>query len=310
MRFETISIRSMLGLRFRDATTERPVTNGLRVTVRRKNGAGRPTRAVRTVSGAYVAQGLAGLRPHERSSERVPEEAVPYVVEVRDPRGRFVPVLLEVELPYPPEQKHGGLYPVADPPSEEQVEGNGTPEPTVYLFSTIQRPVASGQAVLYADLVVEGQNDELQPAAHAVMEVRHAPNADGSGGAADGDPNRKEVWYGIADAEGRVAVQFPVPLVQLAGSSNGAEGGLSTLSDRTWQLDVGIRYEPSALRTSLQASRPPLTKIFGQFPGVLYKTPDGEGRDTLTPTLSYAEPLTLSTGDRSVLRIGPSSADP
>jgi hypothetical protein len=344
MRFEMSSIRSMLGLRFRDATTERPVTDGLRVNVRRADGTGGATQAVRTVSGAYVAQELAGLRAYERVPRDIPEN-IPedpsdlnneneedriikedYLVDIRDWRGRFVPVLLKVKLPYTPKQKFGGLYPVVDPPPEEQVGENRTPEPTVYLFSAVQRPVSSGQTVVYADLV-EKTGGAWQPAAHAVVEVRHVPNADGSGG--NGNQNGEEVWYGIADGEGRVAVQFPLPSVQLetlsgngdggeesngadggngSGGSSDRRGGLSTLSGRSWPLVVRVFYDPS-LSIPSRARRPTLRKILSQRsqdPAPIHKT-TGSQSETLEPALTYGESLVLRTEGRSALRIAPSS---
>lgn len=305
----------MLGLRFRDATTERPVTDGLQVTVRRKGGSGPPTQAVRTVSGAYVAQGLAGLRTYERVSEDIPEDIpedvdvpdlekqVPYLVDVRDRHERFVPVLLKVKLPYTPEPERGGLHSVAETPSdiEAKADDEETPEPACYLFSAVQRPVTAGQAVVYADLVAKKEG-AWQPAAHAVLEVRHVPESSNSnGGNSNGIGSNDATWYGIANADGRVAVQFPLPPVKQFGNNNGS----GRLSNYTWQLGVSVLYEPSTLEVPGNADRPLLPSIFQQKSGTLYITTDADGSETLSPTLSYREPLALTTGDLSVLRIGP-----
>lgn len=340
----------MLGLRFRDAATERPVTEGLDVRVRRPNGTGRAAQAVQTVSGAYVAQGLDGLRPYERTPEDHPAP-VPtprrraYHVEVHDRRGRFVPVVLKVRLPYAPDERLGGLYPVVDPPSEEQVEGNGPPEPTVYLFSAVQRPVPAGWAVVYADLVADDSGTQT-PAAHAVLRVRYAVRS-GEANGASGDNNNGEaetteqVWFGIADAEGRVAVPFPLPrtrLETLSSDENGTESTgrpgrgrgrgrtreagddpgradpadrrepLSLLSTRTWQLEVRVRYEPN-LSIPDSAQRPLLRTILNQKVGTVYQTPDGSGRETLPSELASGKPLVLRTAGRSTLRIGPADDD-
>jgi hypothetical protein len=336
MRYETISIRSMLGLRFRDATTERPVTEGLSVRVRRPTGTGPSTRAVRAVSGAYVAQGLDGLRPHERSPGD-PPDPVPeprrrdYHVAVHDRRGRFVPALFSVRLPYAPQETLNGLYPVVDPPSEEEAEGNGPPEPTVYLFSAVQRSVPAGQAVVYADLVAE-ENGARTPAAHAVLEVRHSLRS-GETDDDEGDTgDRQEVWFGVADADGRVAVQFPHPQVrleELSSDGNGPGGngppgrgrgrsgrrpgedtgsaadreGLSLLTDQRWQVEVRVRYDPSVLRTPGRARRPLLASIFNQGAGTLYETSDGTGTEVQTHELSVGAPLVLRTQNRSELQI-------
>jgi len=320
MRFETTTIRSVLGLRFRDATTEQPVTDGLRVTVRRADGVGGPTRAVRTASGAYVAQGLPGLRGYERAGASVPDRSV-FQVAVEDDQNRYVPVQLDVDLPYEPDPADGGLYPILETPSE--IEGE-TREPTCYLFSAVQRPVTAGQSVVYADLVAEAADGTLQPAPHAVLEVEHVPDAENGNG-----PSNGATWYGIADAEGRVAVQFPLPSTQLEellappddstnGSSNdnGTNGSDSTtvgrrpLSSRTWSLVVRVRYEPSTLDLSGNADRPTLTSIFTQKAGTLYadaSTPETERE----ATLPYGPPLVLTTDglsdDRAALRIASQS---
>lgn len=343
MRFETASIRSVLGLRFRDATTERPVTEGLQVTVRRKDGSGPPTRAVRTVSGAYVAQGLAGLRAYERVPEDIPED-IPedpselnnedssdldnklikkdYLVDVRDQRGRFVPVLLKIKLPYTPRPEFGGLRSIAETPSDIEAEDSDeeTPEPTCYLFSAVQRPVRAGQAVVYADLVAE-KKGSWQPAAHAVLEVRRESNSSTSNGnsndSSNSDGNDGAVWYGVADADGRVAVQFPAPSVQLPGSGSGGSNPaapgerkpLSTLSAHTWSLTVKVRYEPSTLKVPNEAERPSLPSIFQQKSGTLYADPS-TAKNKLSETLSYGEPLVLRTDGHSALRIAPSSNNP
>lgn len=307
MRFERSSIRSVLGLRFRDATTERPVTEGLQVTVRRKDGRAAPTRAVRTVSGAYVAQGLAGLRAYERVPADVPDdfseeehvEQSDYLVDVRDRRGRFVPVLMKVELPYTPQRKYRWLYPVFDPPPEEEVGGEGTPEPTVYLFSGVQRPVPSGQAVVYADLV-EKVGGTWTPAAHAMVEVQHDVRSGGPGGNPNGNQKRAEVWYGVADAEGRASVQFPWPSTR--------QEGPSVLSGRKVPINVRV-YSTPDLPVLSRASRPLMGEIVTQAdetPRPVYETP-GTQTKKLERKLSYGEALVLRTGNLSTLRLAPPS---
>lgn len=323
MRFETTTIRSVLGLRFRDAATEQPVTRGLRVAVRRADGVGGSTQAVRTASGAYVAQGLPGLRGYERAGATIPDRSVSFQATVKDEQDRYVPALLDLALPYDPDPANGGLYPILETPSE--LEGE-TREPTCYLFSAVQRPVTVGQSVVYADLVTEAPDGTLQPAPHAVLEVEHEPDIENGNGSSTG-----ATWYSVADAQGRVAVQFPLPSTQfeellappddstddsIDGSSNGngtnsnnspTVGG-RPLSSRTWTLTVRVRYEPSSLAIPNNADRPVLTSIFGQKPGTIYSdasTPEAER----VATLRYGSPLVLTTdglpNNRAALRIAP-----
>ncbi|MEF8795508.1 MAG: hypothetical protein V5A22_00110 [Salinivenus sp.] len=329
MRYERSSIRSVLGLRFRDATTERPVTEGLRVRVRRKQGGGAPTHAERTLSGAYVAQGVSGLRAYERVPRDIPQEIpdgdvnggneegrvakTDYLVDIRDRRGRFVPALLGVELPYSPKKTHGWLYPVVEPPPEEEIGENGAPEPTVYLFSAVQRPVPAGQGVVYADLSVE-VGGAWQPAAHALMEVRHSLASTSSEDGSNGNQNTEEVWYGVADADGRVAVQFPLPAVRFVELSENEETsgsreparprGLSSLSGRTVPIEVRVFYDDT-LRPASGSPRPRLGEIVSQRtrePRPIYETTGGP-TTPLTATFSFGKSLVLATDGLSVLRI-------
>lgn len=318
MPLDRTNIRSMLGLRFRDAATEQPVTDGLRVTVQHGEGRGRPTRAVRTASGAYAVQGLPGLRPYERSAttdeqsdDSVPEESIAFLVSVEDARDRYVPVLLSVDLPYTPKDGDRGLYPVAEMSSEN---GNEV-EPTCYLFSTVTRTVSPGQAVVYADLEEKGKS---KPAAHAVLKVQRSPKNDESNENSSANENDRseddghstgEVRYGIADAQGRVAVQFPVPSVQLAelqgdaeseenGEPENANGGGRPLSTRSWEFDISVSYDPDTQSVPTEADRPLLSSVLDQKLGSFHDQPD-------STTLRYGEPLVLTAAGRSALRVIP-----
>lgn len=308
MEADRANIRSMLGLRFRDAATERHVTDGLRVWVRRQSGSS-VTKAVRSASGAYVAQGLSGLRPHERSATTVREGSIPYLVQVADRQERFVPVLLRVLLPTPASAPQG-LYPVVETPSDQAADE--PIEPMCYLFPAIHRVVPAGQTVVYADLAEASSHDEPEPAAYAVLEVQLDPEE------TDVNGNNVPVWYGIANAEGRVAVQFPYPpspLARLAsasesnddGPSNGVNGnGTATeglpLSARTWPLKVRVRYQPSALTTPSGADRPLLPTLFQQAYGTI-QVDGSTSTEEWKKTIGYDTPLVLTSTDESVLRV-------
>ena len=303
MPLERTNIRSMLGLRFRDGATEKPVTDGLRVTVRHGKGRGRVTRAVRTTSGAYAAQGLPGLRAYERSAASVLEESIEFLVSVEDPRGRYVPVTLSVDLPYTPKDGDRGLYPIAEMSSES---GENV-EPTCYLFSAVERPVGPGRSVVYADLREQGGS---KPASHAVLEVTwKSKGTCRNGDMSDKSSLEEKVWHGVADARGRVAVQFPMPPIQLEelsdspddGNENtGDEEGQPISSTRCWGLEIKVRYE------SLGAERPLLSSILSQGYGKLYTEPGDDNDNKVESrevTLHYGEPLVLKTDDRPTLWI-------
>jgi len=311
MPLERTNIRSMLGLRFRDAATEQPVTDGLRVTVRHGKGRGSVTRAVRTASGAYATQGLPGLRAYERSAASVPEESIEFLVSVEDPRGRYVPVTLSVDLPYTPEEGDRGLYPIAEMSSESGEDV----EPTCYLFSAVERPVGPGRSVVYADLREQGGS---KPASHAVLEVTwKSKGTCRNGDMSDKSSLEEKVWHGVADARGRVAVQFPMPpihLEELSYSPNGDnedsndEEGQPISSTRCWSLEIKVRYE------SLGSERPLLSSILSQEYGKLYTEPREDNTDPAEDNkvesqderLHYDEPLVLTTEGRPTLWIAES----
>src|SRR5829696_6086057 len=158
-------------------------------------------RAVPNRSGVYVAQTIPsftgqgspedlGLRDWEGSAAE-PDEVWalaprPYRVEVRDPRGRFVPFAFDAGLPAK------GLLAWAAPwlpsPAPAALPAIGSPagllEP-IPLFSCPSRPVPGTMAVVRAQLREQGAE---RPAAWALLGVR-----------IDGEMR----GLGLADAEGR-----------------------------------------------------------------------------------------------------------
>lgn len=210
MSIERTVVRTPLGLRFRDAATEGPVTDGLSVRVWPADGRGRPARATRTRSGAWAAHGIAHLRGYERSGTGRPP-ARPYVVDVRDDRDRFVPVQIRVDLPPNPTDTVHGLYSILETPEDaaRASDGDRPPDPACYLFSSVARERSGGLAAVRADL----RTPSGDPAGHAVLEVSH----------------EEETWFGLADDYGRVAVLFPYPALELEAlpvwGTDGENGG-------------------------------------------------------------------------------------
>lgn len=338
MSIERTTIRTPLGLRFRDAATERPVTDGLSVRVWPAAGRGRTAYATRTRSGAWAAHGLAHLRGYERSGTGRPA-ARPYVVEVRDERGRFVPAQIRVELPPDPADTVRGLYSILETPEDAARASGGDepPDPACYLFPSVARERSGGLAAVRADL----RTPTGDAAAHAVLEVSQ----------------EEETWFGLADEKGRVAVLFPYPALELEalpvwatngenddggddggpsggngspggdggppvgngdggngppgngpgspGNGPGSNGGSTVggsgrpISTRSWELTVSVRYAPDEHVVASRSDRPFLTSLLGQSPGEIQPDLQDGFQNSINPSLEYGRSLTLRSHDRS-----------
>lgn len=268
---ETLTIRTLLGYRFLDAATDRPVSGRLRVTAQSVGG-GRTVEAYRTASGAYAFGLLPGLRAYTYPGAEAPPAPREFWVEVVDLEGRFLPVAHRVTLP-----RDAG-----SPPSESALV-------TFYLFSAPSRPVPSGLAVVRADLVdptaepPAGRSEA--PAAHAVLEVE----VDGA------------THLGLADEHGRVLVLFPYPAVSVTLSGS-PPSGESPLGEQTWDATVRVRYEPDARRSRPGSDVPELASLRDQAPAAPFGSPPGP---EMPVVLRFGEDLVLRSGD-GPLSISPS----
>lgn len=221
---ETLTIRTLLGYRFLDAATERPVGGRLRVTAWPVGG-GRRAEAYRTASGAYAFGLLPGLRAAAYPGVDPAPAPREFWVEVTDPEGRFLPVAHRVMIPR-----------TASPPDDGALV-------TFYLFSAPSRSVPAGLAVVRADLV----DPAGAPAGHAVVEAE----VDGA------------AHFGLADALGRAVVVFPSPTVSAALPGSPPEGA-APLGEQTWDATVRIRYQPSAQQTRPGSDVPELASLRAQ----------------------------------------------
>lgn len=285
---EQINIFTPLGIRFVDVATDAPVRDGLFVTARPLDLDEPRVQAFRTASGVFAFQRLPGLRDVEYMIDDglgSPPQPQSYLVEVRDFQERFLPVVFQVELPFP----ERGLFPLAaqsSPPAD--------PPPGFYLFSAPSRSAVPGLAVVHAQLQDAATGE---PAAHALLELE----------------NQGETWFGVADAEGRLTVQFPYPPLTVTLQSSPPFGS-TPLHAHTWTLDVRVRYAPDTLTFFSTTALPEFRSVSDQAPGLLYEeTPDspviGTPVATTQAMLRYGEQTVLRTRDGpqalSVLLIEP-----
>lgn len=224
---ERVQRHAPLGLRFWDTAAATSSIDGLEVDVFPRTRPQARTRAFVNRSGVYVALGVVGLRDFEFNDVEPAElwsaATRSYRVEVRDPRGRFLPIAFDADLPM------RGLCtwraPWFSPPRAISLPGEAGSPPQLMieripLFSTPQRPVPEPLAVVYAQLRESGAD---RAAAWVLLTA-----------SIDGDVR----GLGLADREGRIAVMFPY-----------AEPPRSTLSsppsarnDFRWQVGLEAYY--------------------------------------------------------------------
>jgi hypothetical protein len=214
---ERVRLVAPLGVQFWDATQGAVVGTGLSVEVFAENDPTRRFQAAANRSGVYSVRGLPGLRDYENGGA-LPAAFGPFVIEVNDPDGRFLPFHLVVTEP--------GLV-------KWDVPNN---EPMVPLFSVPARVVPAGMAVVRARLVWVDPIDSTkqQPAAGAVLEIT-------AGGT---------LVRGLADERGEVAVLFPYPTVD-DPDPNVNPPPIVLPADRNWKIKVQARFATAATRPDL-----------------------------------------------------------
>jgi hypothetical protein len=291
---EEVGAFCTLGLRFWDAVADAQIREGLQVTAWPLPALRPIRRAFRTVSDVFAFQGLPGLLEIERpaalpggtpapGSPASPPIARPFVVEVRDLDRRFLPVAFRVDLPLPTR----GVYmpPVVGSP--------GTLLPGFFLFSSPVRQRQPHVAAVRAELVDLARN---APASWAVVRVSIAGQGD---------------RWGLADEVGRVAVQFPLPLLtpafgELFSSPSGpASPPGPPVSERSWEISISVLSEPSRLGPLPGTDLPDLAEVFQQ--GVADVFPLSTSPPTAAPqwtgTLGWDGELFAATAGRHQLFI-------
>lgn len=271
----SLRLRALLGISFWEMGTDTPVTEGLVVRAYALDPQGNvrrglsPIHAVPNAEGVYVFHKLPGWSgPHEAADgEADPIEKRSFLFEVRDDRGRFLPMAMKVTEPH----RRSDLFWTAGQPLQ-------VVPPRVYLFSAPSRSVPSTMAALRTQL----WDDETgAPAAHALVEVTHGA----------------DVWHGLADTQGSVLVLFAYPKYESSGSTNGDGGWF----DRSWGLEVRVRYQRDTHGQVPRLGLMDLAAIVNQ-PYARIVAHEGElPVDVLECSLSFGEELILRTEGASTL---------
>jgi hypothetical protein len=222
-----------------------------------------------------------------------PPPTRPFILEVVDLERRFLPAALRLALPPP----SFGVF-LARPPGSP----SGTPPPGFYLFSSPTRPRGAGVAVVRGELADAATG---APAAHALVRVAVA-----------GQPDR----FGLADAGGRFAVQFPLPplvggLGRLFVSPEGAPASPPgpPIADRTWDIAVAVFSEPAALAPLPGTDLPDLARVLDQLPADIVSaagSPPAPPAPEWLGTLRYDGEVVARTAGDSRLLIVPAGSPP
>ncbi len=273
---EEISAFTPLGIRFWDPARDAQIRDGLHVVARPATAPGPKAQAFRTGSDIYAFHNLGVAAPVDS-----PPETRAFVVEISDRRRRYLPVAFDVDLPLP----YSGVF----------LSGNGGSPPGsgpagFYLYSAPTRPAAPGLAVIRGELFdLTGDH----AAAHAV--VRIVLPAQGS-------------RYGIADEAGRFAVVFPYPAFEESLSGSPGSGEATPLSQRTWDFELEVYYDPAARQALAGTSIPEYSSILGQPLGSLWVSEpaspaDAEAVQQWPGSLRLGRELVVKTEGRSQLLV-------
>ncbi len=233
---ETVSLVAPLGVRFWDTALQRPAEDGLTVTLNPESQPGRKQGATSGKSGVYSFHKAPGLARMEYGSGDAPwwsanTGVLPFVLEVTDPLGRYLPYQVRLRLP------NRGLFGLNTSPPQISLTPDSTWLP---MFSAPARNLDTTLAVARGSVedTITGR-----PASFALMEVRVD----------------SITAYGMADGRGVVSVFFPFPEPRNMGLGS-PFGGRTPLTEQNWTVSVRLLFGYPA---SVQEV-PDLTSVLSQ----------------------------------------------
>lgn len=278
---ETIGRVSPLGCRFYDAVQDRIVYEGLQVTAYLLSTPEKRRSAVVTRSGAFSFRQIPCLTALEFGMgdddywQSLPP-AKKAAVEVIDLQGQFQPFWFEVDVPM-----KGLVVSICGETSSPPESSVGIP-----LYSAPTRSVKEGIAVLRAQL---WDATEDVPASWAYIEVWN------------GTTLRRR---GIADREGRLAIFFPYPdLDVLAPGSPPLD--TQPLHGKVWSLEIRGHYQ----RWDPVPDIPNICEVLAQPTAQLWSG-DSPLSPLSTVQLEYGRELVVKSTPRSELLISTAGSPP
>lgn len=275
------------GIKFWDPVHDKVIADDLEVLAWPANNPQTKVRAFTTCGGAYSFRTLPGLLDLELSDGSSVQGSPPvlhqYVISVSDEKRRYLDVSFPVALPLP----YKGLF-LAQHPDSPFLE---TPK-GFYLYSAATRSVVRQYAEVRGELI---DADTGRAASHALVKVLTEDS---------------ETWFGISDSQGRFLLVLPYP-----GLPDGFGGspvvGQLPLHLQSWQTDLEVCYQPSALVSLEGTDVPSYVSILSQGSAGIYTTnPDvsGNAAPSLPLTINFNQPAIARTDGFSNLYVSPSVA--
>jgi hypothetical protein len=262
-----------LGVRFWDAARDTRIDDGLVVRARLDGAPHEVRQADVTHAGIYAFRRLP--RMHRVEYPFPPEPvlgsgplppAVPFIVDVRDPRGRFVPMAFRVDVPF------RGIFPTGF------VNGAPGNVPGFFLFSAPNRATPAKLAGVRMSLALEATG---APASHAVAELTLP---DGS------------LVYAVAGDDGQATAIFPYPAFDATPPTPLTPD--QARAPATWPLSLRVLYEP-ARQAPLGDGLPPDTaELFQQAPVNILTSAANPAAGNLAITLVFGRDLVIRTDDQ------------
>jgi len=289
-RLETISNKTLFGLRFWDPALNLQIKSGLHTTLHPFDKPEKKVLATCTKSCNYVFNNIPGLRAFETGLADIPDSAVsppvskPYVLEVRDTRQRFSDVALTVDLPLP----YSGLF-LTDDTSGSPAD---TP-PGFNLYSAINRAPGPQYTVVRGELI---DRNTQQAATNALVRVT---TEDGFN------------WFGTSGLDGKFVVMMPYPFLNLPFNSSPPTSDGVRLFERIWPINVDVFYAPLSLVSLPGSQTPDYTSVLSQDQALIYtETPETDtGEVSVFETdLVYGRDLIIKTTGFSQLYISPTGS--
>lgn len=277
-QMEEIVILAPLGIRFWDVASDSRVDEDLIVRARPAASPREISTAQANRSGIYTFRNLSRLHDVEYPATRVlgtgaPLPSRPYIVDVQDQLGRFVPVAFRVDLPFL------GVFP-AGPLGGAPADST----PGFFLFSAATRTPPAKLAVARITLLLEATGE---PAANAIVELTLP---DGS------------LVNAIADADGQVTAMFPYPA--FAASLATPMTPEQARAPATWSLSLRVLFE-AARQTPLLPDLPPdIAELLQQAPVNIWPTVAGPSVNQLDVTLVFGRETILRTENQPHLLVG------
>lgn len=255
---EQVTRFTPLGIRFWDPLTDRQVSDGLTV---QANPVGRPEKrisAFQTKSQVYAFSGLPGLGDIEDGTidplSVPPTDRKSFIVNVQDRLNRYLDVSFAVRLPLP----YLGTF-----LSEQKISPFEGAPPGLYLYSSVSRRLQSRYALVRGNLL---DRDLGLPASHALLKLH---TDDG------------EVWFGIADAEGRFVLGLPFP--SLGDGFGGSPASTQIpLHQQSWEAELEVCYAPSHRETFPGASVPSYVSLLNQSAAEVFPVDPDASSSTVT----------------------------